>query len=143
MCMPTNNSIRNIESFIPQRPPIVMVEEFEYKDETSCHSALKISYDNIFLDERNHMIAEGILEHIAQTAAVYIGYRRKLCNENVNFGYIGDIKRCSIFEPMPTTGQKLETDVRIVSQIENITMISAETRVNGQTIVNCRMKLAN
>ena len=141
--MPANNSIRDIESLIPQRPPIVMVDEFMNKDETSCHSTLTISSDNIFLDERNHMIAEGILEHIAQTAAAYIGYRRKLCNENVNFGYIGDIKRCSICGPMPTAGQELETDVRIVSQIENITMISAETRVNGQTIVNCRMKLAN
>jgi len=120
-----------------------MVDEFIYKDETSCHSTLTISSDNIFLDERNHMIAEGILEHIAQTAAAYIGYRRKLCNENVNFGYIGDIKRCSICGPIPTAGQELETDVRIVSQVENITMISAETRVNGQIIVNCRMKLAN
>ncbi|MBP5724076.1 MAG: hydroxymyristoyl-ACP dehydratase [Bacteroidales bacterium] len=135
--------MRDIQSLIPQRPPILMVEEYVFDDENTCHSLLTIAEDNLFLDENHHMASEGILEHIAQTAAAHIGYRRKLAGSAVNYGYIGDIKRCQITEPMPSAGEQLSTVLHIISQVENITMISAETSVNGRVVVSCRMKLAN
>lgn len=135
--------MRDIQSLIPQRPPILMVEEYMFDDENSCRSSLTIAEDNLFLDENRHMSSEGILEHIAQTAAAHIGYRRKLAGFAVNYGYIGDIKRCQISEPMPLAGEQLTTALHVISQVENITMISAETSVNGRVVVSCRMKLAN
>lgn len=119
-----------------------MVDRFECGDEEACTTELNIREDNIFLTD-GRIAAEGIIEHIAQTAAAYIGYRRKEAGEDVNLGFIGDIKRCTIADTMPVTGQTVKTAMRVVSQVGNITMISAESQVDGETVVSCRMKLAN
>ena len=143
MSSPACHNTRDIASLIPQRAPIMMVESFTYEDAQQCRSALAIASDNIFVDETGRMAEEGILEHIAQTAAAYVGKRRLDAGEEVNMGYIGDIKRCVISAPMPVVGDVLRTKMQIVSQVGNITMIAAETIVGGRTVVTCRMKLAN
>ena len=133
----------DILDLIPQRPPIFMVDGFSCEDEQNCHSTLTISGDNIFLEENGRLAEEGILEHIAQTAAAYVGLMRKQAGEEVNRGYIGDIKRCTVSGQMPTAGATLVTHLTIMSQVGNITLVSAETAVDGQTVLTCRMKLAN
>lgn len=133
----------DILNLIPQRPPIFMVDGFSCEDEQNCHSTLTITGDNIFLEENGRLAEEGILEHIAQTAAAYVGLMRKQTGEDVNMGYIGDIKRCAVCGQMPTAGETLVTHLTIMSQVGNITLVSAETAVNGETILSCRMKLAN
>ncbi|MCR4811596.1 MAG: hydroxymyristoyl-ACP dehydratase [Bacteroidales bacterium] len=132
----------DITSLIPQRPPILMVDRFSYEDDSLCHSELTLKEDNMFL-HNGSMVPEGLLEHIAQTAAAHIGYRRKMAGEEVNLGFIGDIKRCTMGKRMPTVGQTVMTTMRVVSQVGNITMVSAESTSNGETLIECRMKLAN
>lgn len=132
----------DITSLIPQRPPILMVDRFSYEDDSLCHSELTLKEDNMFL-HNGSMVPEGLLEHIAQTAAAHIGYRRKMAGEEVNLGFIGDIKRCTMGKRMPTVGQTVMTTMRVVSQVGNITMVSAESTSDGETLIECRMKLAN
>lgn len=132
----------DITSLIPQRPPILMVDRFSYEDDSLCHSELTLKEDNMFL-HNGSMVPEGLLEHIAQTAAAHIGYSRKMAGEEVNLGFIGDIKRCTMGKRMPTVGQTVMTTMRVVSQVGNITMVSAESTSDGETLIECRMKLAN
>lgn len=143
MSATTNKATTDIASLIPQRPPIVMVSEYGYEDSDTGWSKLHIKSDNIFLDADGRMTAEGVIEHIAQTAAAHIGFKHRLAGEDVGVGFIGDIKRCTVGGPMPTAGQCLTTNIRIMSQVGNITMISAETKTDGKTIVTCRMKLTD
>lgn len=135
-------TIDDVTSLIPQRPPILMVDRFECGDEEACTTELDIREDNMFLSG-GRMSAEGIVEHIAQTAAAYIGYRRKQAGEDVNLGFIGDIKKCVVSETMPTVGQTVKTAMKVVSQVGGITMIAAESKVEDRTVLSCRMKLAN
>lgn len=138
-----NKTTTDIASLIPQRPPIMMVSEYGYEDSDNGWSKLNIAEDNIFLDNEGHIRAEGLLEHIAQTAAAHIGFKHLLAGEEVGVGFIGDIKRCSINGPMPAAGDSVKTSIKIVSQVGNITMISAETRLNDNVVVSCRMKLTD
>jgi predicted hotdog family 3-hydroxylacyl-ACP dehydratase len=133
----------DIQSLIPQRPPILMVDSYGYEDELNCHSSKAIPTGNMFLDETGRISAEGILEHIAQTAAAHIGYLRKQAGEKVNLGYIGDIKRCTVTGNMPKAGETLHTRMTVTSQVGSITLVSAETSASSGPILNCRMKLAN
>ena len=132
----------NIQSLIPQRPPILMVDHYLFEDELNCQSSISIAKNNLFLDSHGRLEMEGVLEHIAQTAAAHIGYMRKQAGEAVTLGYIGDIKRCVVAGPMPKAGETLHTHVTVASQVENITLISAETSTKGNPILSCRMKLA-
>lgn len=134
--------VTDILSLIPQRPPILMVDSYLFEDALNCRSELTIVEDNLFLDESGCMAAEGVLEHIAQTAAAHIGHLRKQAGEEVTLGYIGDIKRCSVIGPMPAAGATLCTRLSVTSQVGNITLVSAETSVDNSPILSCRMKLA-
>ena len=143
MSSPINKTTTDIASLIPQRQPIMMVNEYGYEDDDNCWSLLNINSDNIFLDTNGRIIVEGVLEHIAQTAAAHIGFKHRLKGEEVGLGFIGDIKRCTVTGPMPTTGQSIKTRIKVVSQVNNITMISAEAKCGDTTIVSCRMKLTD
>lgn len=62
-----------IQALLPQRPPIIMVDQFYGMDETGSYSSLTIDSDNLFV--RNGQLDEcGLIEHIAQSAAARIGY---------------------------------------------------------------------
>lgn len=134
--------VTDIASLIPQRSPIQMVDGYLFEDELNCRSELTLAEDNMFLDEAGCLSVEGVLEHIAQTAAAHIGYLRRRMGKEVGLGYIGDIKRCTVADTMPAAGSTLHTCVTVLSQVGDITLVSAETTVENHPVVNCRMKVA-
>lgn len=134
--------VTDIASLIPQRSPIQMVDRYIFEDELNCRSELTINEDNLFLDELGYMSVEGVLEHIAQTSAAHIGYLHRLAGKTISLGYIGDIKRCAVTGQMPAAGATLCTRVSVVSQVGNVTLVSAEAAVNDSPIMSCRMKVA-
>src|ERR1700676_785962 len=67
----------NIIPLIPQKPPFVMVGKLLYIDETNTRSSFRITNDNVFVKD-NLFQEAGLLENIAQTAALRAGY---LANE--------------------------------------------------------------
>ena len=119
-----------------------MVDRYIFEDELNCRSELTIAEDNMFLDESGRMSVEGVLEHIAQTSAAHIGYLHRLAGKTISLGYIGDIKRCAVTGPMPVAGATLCTRVNVVSQVGNVTLVSAEASVCDSPILSCRMKVA-
>jgi len=135
--------VTDILSLIPQRPPILMVDSYLFEDELHCQSALTITGDNLFLESSGLLAEEGVLEHIAQTAAAHIGYQQLQAGEGIRLGYIGDIKRCTVTGTMPAAGAILCTRLTVMSKVGDITLVSAETSVEGTPILNCRMKLAS
>lgn len=134
--------VTDIASLIPQRSPIMMVDDYVIEDELNCRSELAVEADNMFLDEAGRLSVEGVLEHIAQTAAAHIGYLHRQAGETVTLGYIGDIKRCAVTGPLPAVGTTLHTHVTVISQVGDVSLVSAETSAENNPILNCRMKVA-
>ena len=66
-------STTNILSYIPQRPPFVMVDEIIDSGEKKTCSKFLIKEDNIFV-ENGFLKEPGLVENIAQTAAARAGY---------------------------------------------------------------------
>ena len=67
--MTISRAISKIEDLIPQRSPIMMVDEVLSVKGDECTCQLTIRQDNFFL-EQDGMIAEpGVIEHIAQSAS--------------------------------------------------------------------------
>ena len=80
----------NILDLIPQRAPIVMVDEFLGIQENLSRTRLTVSKENIFVDN-DRMSECGLIEHIAQSAAARVGYIHKINNQPVPIGYIGSV----------------------------------------------------
>ena len=66
-----------IVEYIPQRPPIVMADAFYGIGEDGCaRSGLTVCEDNIFVEE-DALSECGLIEHIAQSAALRAGYMNR------------------------------------------------------------------
>lgn len=65
----------DIKRLIPQRNPMLMVDEFEVLDEQTAHTALTVRPDNMFLYRNGELPESGLIEHIAQSASALAGYQ--------------------------------------------------------------------
>ena len=137
-----------IFQFIPQRPPIVMVGTLvEHTAEYSI-SQFEIKTDNIFV-QNGAFQTSGMLENIAQTAALRAGYGfmeqlqttgEKPENVKPPIGFIGEVKNLTIHF-LPKVGEVLTTKVTLVHQVFNSSIIKGTVMVNGETATDCEMKI--
>lgn len=128
-----------ILKLIPQRPPIVMVDTFCGLEDNSSYSGLTITPDNIFCRDGKLQEA-GIIEHIAQSAAARIGYIYRLKNQAVPLGFIGSVDKLSIHR-LPETGQELSTEITVIQEVFDITLVAASVSTTEGMVAECRMKI--
>lgn len=128
-----------IQSLLPQRPPIVMVDELLYTDEKTTRCSFNIAAENIFT-ENGFFREPGMVENIAQTAAAGVGYMSQQTNRPVAIGYIGAIKNLEIFF-LPRSGDRIETEVTVVNQVLNVTVVNGIIHCNGEVAAQCEMKI--
>ena len=129
----------NILDLIPQRTPIVMVDEFLGMDNNVSRTRFTVYNDNIFVN--NGEFSEcGLIEHIAQSAAARVGYIFKSKNLPIPIGYIGSINNFVIYQN-PKVGEAINTTIEIIQEVFNITLIQAYCHIDGKEIASCRMKI--
>ena len=128
-----------IHKLIPQRPPIVMVDKFYGIIEKSSYSGLTVTDENIFCQD-GRLQEPGIIEHIAQSAAARIGYIYTENNEPVPLGFIGSVDKLTI-NKLPEVGTVLETEITVIQEVADITLIAAIVKEAESEIASCRMKI--
>ena len=128
-----------ILGLIPQRPPIVMVDSFFGIEENCSYSGLTVTPDNIFC-EAGKLQEPGIIEHIAQSAAARIGFIYTRQGAQVPLGFIGSVDKLSIYD-LPEVGMKLFTEITVVQEVFDITLIAAQVKADEKLIAECRMKI--
>ena len=129
-----------IKEFILQREPIVMVDALYNATETGCMTGLTILPDNLFCDG-GFFTEPGLIEHIAQSASVFAGYNAKHKNKPAPVGFIGEVKKYETFE-LPKVGDELITSIHILSEVMNITLLSAEIKAGSRIVAACQMKIS-
>jgi 3-hydroxymyristoyl/3-hydroxydecanoyl-(acyl carrier protein) dehydratase len=126
--------------YIPQRPPIVMVDKFFGVQENRSASGLLVTEDNIFCEDG--VLQEcGVIEHIAQSAAMRIGYIHISNGTEVPIGFIGSIGKLTIGS-LPRVGDDLYTEVEVEMEVFDITLLSAKVMLGSRLIAECQMKVA-
>ncbi|HPB36003.1 MAG: hydroxymyristoyl-ACP dehydratase [Bacteroidales bacterium] len=131
--------MNNILELIPQREPMVMVDEFLGMGEAVSKTRFTVREDNLFVD--NGQLSEcGLIEHIAQSAAARIGYIFKSKNEPVPIGYIGSVNDF-IFSRAVKPGETIETTVKVLQEVLNITLIEARCYINDKEVASSKMKI--
>jgi len=134
-------SPENITRYIPQKTPIVMVGELIFNDESQTVSRLHIAADNIFCAD-GHFMEPGLIENIAQTAALRMGYSasQKEGNEKAPKGFIGAVSKLKVHQ-LPKVGQTLETTVDVKNEIFGIILIQGTSKVDEEIMAECEMKI--
>ncbi|MGL5938340.1 MAG: hydroxymyristoyl-ACP dehydratase [Phocaeicola sp.] len=124
---------------IPQRAPIVMVDEFLGIEGAVSATRFTIAATNIFCDEG--VFSEcGVIEHVAQSAALRMGYLFKSSGKEVPLGFIGAVTKCTLHS-LPKVGETLYTEITLEQELLQISLISAIVKVGEQPIATCQMKI--
>ena len=131
--------IEDIIPLIPQKPPFVMVGRLLFTDELNTRSSFIIEPGNVFVKD-NVFQEAGLMENIAQTAALRAGYMAQSENRPVAVGYIGAVSNFEIFN-LPKTGDAIETGIWVENQIFDVTVLSGKVWHNGNLLAQCEMKL--
>lgn len=131
--------VEDVIPLIPQKPPFVMVGKLVSTNENTTLSSFIISADNIFV--KNDLFQEaGLMENIAQTAALRAGYNASIENKPVAVGYIGAVSHFEIFD-LPKVGDEITTMIATQNQIFDITVLSGRVWVDNKLIAQCEMKV--
>jgi predicted hotdog family 3-hydroxylacyl-ACP dehydratase len=129
----------DILRYIPQRPPVVMVDAFYGIEGDVSQSGFTVADDNIFC--RDGVMNEcALIENMAQSAALRVGYLCALHGKPTPLGFIGAVDKCEIAR-RARVGEELHTTVRVAAEIGNVTMAEVEVYVAEEKICSCRLKI--
>lgn len=128
-----------ILDYIPQRPPVVMVDSFYGIDGESSYSGFTIPDDNIFCAD-GVMDECALIENMAQSAALRVGWLYKSAGKAVPLGFIGSVGKCD-FSRRVSVGETLHTEVKVVAEVGNVTLAEAEITVASERICSCTLKI--
>jgi predicted hotdog family 3-hydroxylacyl-ACP dehydratase len=131
--------VENIIPLIPQKPPFVMVGKLIYIDDDITRSSFLVNADNVFVKD-NLFQEAGLMENIAQTAALSAGYTAQSENKPAVLGYIGAVTNFEIFD-LPKVDDELITEITVENRIFEITVLSGKVWHNGNLLARCEMKL--
>ena len=118
---------------IPQKPPMVMVDGLISSEETVTISTYSINSRNIFC-ANGYFQEPGLIENIAQTAALRAGFEAMIKKEKPTVGFIGSVKRLNISK-LPKETDTLRTKITILNQLLNVLIIKGEIMLDKKIIV--------
>ena len=133
------NDFNKIKNYIPQREPMIMVGNLLSYEEISIKSSFVIDQDNILVDNRVFSEA-GLLENMAQTAALGKGYEFSLLNKEVPLGFIGGVRNFAVYH-LPKVTDRLETTITVKHKMMNVTMADAQVFVKDVLYASCELKI--
>ncbi len=129
----------DILNYIPQRQPMVMVHHLEEATDDHAVTEFSIEPDNPFID-KGRFAEPGMVENIAQTAAVHIGYQCAKKNIPIPIGYIAAIKSLNVVL-LPALNTSIRTSVTIVNKVLDVTVVQGSVMQDGKLLCSCEMRI--
>lgn len=129
----------DIAKLIPQKFPFIMVDECVAFTDSSTESSFTVRADNVLV-ESGYFTAYGLIENMAQTAAILSGMKGRLSEEKPKTGFIGTINDAKIIR-LPAIGSTLSTIVQQTTQVLNIIVIQASCYCKNELLAQCQMKI--
>jgi len=116
-----------------------MVSKLLFTDEEITRSSFMVDADNVLVKD-GYFQEAGLMENMAQTAALGAGYIALAENKPVISGYIGAVNNFEVFD-LPAVGDELITETKIENRIFNVTVVSGKIWNRGELIAACEMKV--
>jgi 3-hydroxyacyl-[acyl-carrier-protein] dehydratase len=129
----------DVKLIIPQREPIIMIDEIVNHSDVKTTTSLTINETNVFVEE-NIFQSSGLIENMAQSSAARMGIQTNKEGNKPLLGYIASIKNLMV-NRLPEVGEKILTEIIIANKINNIIVIKAEGKVDNIIISSCELKV--
>ena len=129
----------DIPDLIPQRPPMVMIDQLTHSGKKSARGRLYIKESNVFCNEGRFQEA-GMIEFMAQTAAAYAGYLQISVQQEVKVGYIGAIKNL-VIHSLPAINTEVQSEIIVENELLGYTIITGKILQNRSAIAEGEMRI--
>ena len=129
----------SITEYIPQRPPMVMIDELIQANDASGSTSFTILPENIFADG-DAFSEPGMLENIAQTAAAMVGYQCKINKTPVPLGFIAAVKNWKLLG-IPRVNSSIETTIKVVNSVMDVSIVEGTITQGNQLLCSCEMRI--
>ena len=116
-----------------------MIDRLYSCDEKNVRTGFTPSEKNIF-SENGFFTEPGLIENMAQSAAAGTGYFFISRKQPVPVGFIGAIKDFKLLR-LPEISEPLETEINVVAEVMNASVIKAKVSSHGEEIASCEMKI--
>jgi len=131
---------KELLDYIPQRPPFVMVDRLFQVTENAVESGFTVETSNQLV-ENGKFQASGLIENMAQTCALFAGYRAQEMDKEAPVGFIASIKDVAI-QRLPATGESINTRIEIVNELMNMQIARAVVKSQAEEILaGCELRI--
>lgn len=130
---------QDIMKFLPHRPPVVMVDEIIETEGAEITTSFTPDRHNIFC-ENGFFTEWGVIENMAQTAAVKAGYEAQMQGLEPQVGFIGAIKNFEIHQRVPVDN-KIQTHLQITAEVMQIKLARVSVFLNQNLLATCELKI--
>lgn len=129
--------IDHLKMLLPHREPMIMVDALLEFSEGKATVGLTVRADSIFVTA-TELSETGLIEHMAQAAALYIGFKNHSKNSTAKVGFIAAIKKLNIYQ-RPHVDAVLNTEVTIIHEIMQLSAVKISTFINNAEIATAEM----
>jgi predicted hotdog family 3-hydroxylacyl-ACP dehydratase len=129
-----------VKELIPQREPMIMIDAFYGATEDEAETGLTVEAGNIFCSAEGVFTEPGLVEHIAQSASAFAGYKAVKSGSPAPLGFIGEVRKFGIHF-LPGAGSELRTKIKVVSEALGVTLLNCETVSGDRIAAQGQMKI--
>lgn len=129
----------SITDFLPQRPPMVMVDGLLSSDEKQTISLFMPGIDNLLCLD-GYFTEPGLIENMAQTAALRAGWESAKKREEVATGFIGAVKNFRLHR-LPLADEQLTTTITVTQMVWQMTRVQATVHAGGQIAAEAELSI--
>ncbi|NJM24962.1 MAG: 3-hydroxyacyl-ACP dehydratase [Bacteroidia bacterium] len=129
----------DITRYIPQRPPMLMVHNLVEASDEAATTELYIDPANVFVNN-GYLREPGLVENIAQTAAVHVGFMCAQQHKPVPIGYIAAIKSLRI-NALPKPDSIISTQISFVNKVMDVTVVEGQVTQGEHVLCKCEMRI--
>lgn len=131
----------DVHDLIPQQEPVVMVGKLVSASQSGAVTETTIAKDNFFADD-GRFSAPGLLENMAQTHAVRLGFINKyILGKEMQVGFIGAIRNADVFA-LPSVGETIRTEAVIREEVFGVILSDVTITCGGRQIARAELKIA-
>ncbi len=133
-------SKEQVSNYIPHRAPFVMLDGLKTVEDKNFETIFEVSKENILVDDNGDFSTPGLIENIAQSCALGLGFINSKDGEKPKEGFIGAVSKLEAFSN-PKIGDVITTKVEVIQELGPLVLVQGSSYINDQKLLSCEMKV--
>lgn len=140
---PSEQFLRSIDvhSLLLQQDPYILTGPLVHYEKDCVKSEFTVPHDGFFV-RHDKLRSAGMVENIAQTCALRLGYVNKyILGKGIEIGVIAAVRNMRVFDH-PSVGDTITTTIKILKDVMGMMLAEATIDNKGRVLATATVKMA-